>query len=270
MFKILDLFSGAGGFSHGFEMNKNFKVVLANDYNDDALQTFKHNHKDVEIIFGDITKDEIKKEIINKSKEKLVDFIIGGPPCQGFSVKGKKMGLEDERNFLFLEFLEIVKNVKPKIFVIENVPSIVSAADGYFINEIKKNFEKIGYSINFDILNSSDFGVPQSRRRAFIIGSLVGQFDFPELKKMKQITIYDAISDLNYLESGDIKHKREYLNDSKTEYQNKMRKDSKFLFNHSSTKHTNETLQKLLMIPEKGTKLNLPVHLRTRQKFKNT
>jgi len=270
MFKILDLFSGAGGFSHGFEMNKNFKVVLATDYNFDALKTFKKNHKKVEIIFGDITNPKIKKEIIDKSKELLVDFIIGGPPCQGFSIKGKKKGLLDERNFLFLEFLEIVKNVKPKIFVMENVPSIVSAADGYFIKEIKNSFENLGYVVNFDILNSSDFGVPQSRRRAFIVGSLIGKFDLPKSKNKKNVTIYDAISDLNYLESGNIQHEREYLYSSKSSYQNKMRKNSKKLFNHSSTKHTEESLKKLLMIPEKGTKLDLPIHLRTRQKFKNT
>ncbi|MGL6125394.1 MAG: DNA (cytosine-5-)-methyltransferase [Metamycoplasmataceae bacterium] len=271
MFKILDLFSGAGGFSFGFDNNENFKTVLANDFDADALKTLKSNNENVEVICGDITNNNVKNKIINKSKQLGVNFIIGGPPCQGFSMKGKKGGLDDERNFLFLEFIEIVNKIRPSFFVIENVPAILTSMDSYFIKQIESKMNDMGYFINYKILNASDFGVPQIRKRAFIIGSLFGKFDLPIANnRTKKTNVWDAISDLSYIESGDIQDERKYTNKPITDYQVQMRKNSSTLFNHSATKHTKETLYKLKLIPEKGTKLDLPFNLRTNQKFKTT
>ncbi|MGL4183957.1 MAG: DNA (cytosine-5-)-methyltransferase [Metamycoplasmataceae bacterium] len=271
MFKILDLFSGAGGFSLGLDKHKEFNTVLATDFNECALKTIKKNNKKIEVILGDITNNNIKKKIIKKSKELGVNFIIGGPPCQGFSMKGKKGGLDDPRNFLFLEYFNIVESIQPEIFIIENVPSIISSSNGYFISQIKEKFEKIGYKLNYDILNASDFGVPQNRKRAFIIGSKKQKFDLPNIKsKTKKMTVWDAISDLAYLESGDVCHERKYITKIDSEYQKKLRNIKGKLFNHSATSHSKNTLYKLSLIPENGTKLDLPIHLRTNQKFKTT
>ena len=119
-FKILDLFSGAGGFSFGMEKNKHFQTVIAVDFNPNALATFKYNMPNTQIINGDITDPKVKDEIIELSKALEVNMIIGGPPCQGFSLKGKKLGLEDPRNYLFNEYLNIVEKVQPDVFIIEN------------------------------------------------------------------------------------------------------------------------------------------------------
>lgn len=124
-FRVLDLFSGAGGFSYGIDKNSHFKTLLALDFNENALKTFKHNMPEAETVVGDITDSEIKKTIVEKSKKYDINMIIGGPPCQGFSLKGKKLGLEDSRNFLFKEYLNIVESVQPEIFIIENVKALL-------------------------------------------------------------------------------------------------------------------------------------------------
>lgn len=266
-FKILDLFAGAGGFSYGFEMNNHFKTVLANDYNSDALDTFKHNHKHANIIIGDITMPDIKKQIIKESKDLGVNMIIGGPPCQGFSMKGKKLGLNDPRNFLFLEYVDIVKHIRPKVFVLENVKSMISSADGYFIKSAVDEFKKLGYYVNYGVLNSRNFGIPQKRERAFIIGSLSSDILLPK-GNSKEVSIHDAISDLSYLESGESSDK--YLHAPKSSYQKIMRKKSSTLQWHSATRHSDLAIKKMKLIPEKGNKFDLPVHLRTKQKFNTT
>ena len=135
-FRILDLFCGAGGFSYGMHRNEHFKTAVALDFNAKAADTFKKNMPEAIVVTGDITDEIIKKDIIEKSKAAKVNMIIGGPPCQGFSMKGKKLGLDDPRNFLFKEYLHIVEAVQPEVFVIENVKSLLSTAGGWFKDEI--------------------------------------------------------------------------------------------------------------------------------------
>lgn len=268
MFKILDLFSGAGGFSYGLEMNGNFESVLATDFNGPALETFKRNHPKADVILGDVTSIEHKEKLVEKAKELGVNMIIGGPPCQGFSMKGKKLGLKDPRNFLFLEYYDLVKRISPEIFIIENVKALVSSADGYFLKEIIELFSDLGYKINWTILKASDFGVPQRRERAFIIGSKSGVVPFPE-KLNKIVTVEDAISDLRYLSSGEISN-GEYINGAKTQYQKLMRRKSSKLYNHESTSHSLDAVKRMSMIPIKGNKFDLPESMRTNQKFHTT
>ena len=132
-FRVLDLFCGAGGFSWGFEQNNNFKTLLGVDYDKKALETFHINHPNSDIVYGDLLDKSIKNKIIKKAQLLKINFIIGGPPCQGFSLKGKKQGLNDPRNFLFQEFVYFVEKIKPKVFVLENVKTMITAANGYFI-----------------------------------------------------------------------------------------------------------------------------------------
>ena len=119
-FRILDLFCGAGGFSYGIDKNKEFRTVLGLDFDDNAIATFNKNIKGAKGIVGDITSDDVKKNIIQEARKLGVNMVIGGPPCQGFSLKGKQLGLDDPRNFLFLEYVKIVEELRPEVFVIEN------------------------------------------------------------------------------------------------------------------------------------------------------
>ncbi|QIW62006.1 DNA (cytosine-5-)-methyltransferase [Mycoplasmopsis gallinacea] len=267
-FKILDLFAGAGGFSTGIEKIKNFETMVAVDFDKNALETFKHNHPKAKTILGDITDEKIKEEIINSSKQHKVNMIIGGPPCQGFSLKGKQLGLEDPRNFLFLEYIDLVERIKPEVFVIENVKALLSAANGYFINEIVSRMEKLGYIVNFGSINAKDFGVPQNRERTIIIGSLSKSINLPVKTVEKITTVRDAISDLAYLSSGEGEKETEYLNEGETQYQLLMRGEK--LYNHIATKHSDLAIEKLKMIPPEGDKSHLPTHLHGKQKFKTT
>ena len=220
-FRMLDLFCGAGGFSYGMHQNSHFETKIALDFNEPATNTFKKNMPEVDVIAGDITNEDVRKLIIKRSKEKKVNMIVGGPPCQGFAMKGKKLGLADERNFLFLEYLKIVEELKPEVFVIENVKRILSSSGGYFRDEILKYIEKLGYNVSYGVLNAKDFGVPQSRERVILVGvrkdinkSFV--FETPpysldksayqmELwgEKKKALTFKDATEDLQSLENGE-------------------------------------------------------------------
>ena len=155
-FRVLDLFSGAGGFSYGIDKNSHFKTLLALDFNENALKTFKHNMPEAETVVGDITDSEIKKTIVEKSKKYNINMIIGGPPCQGFSLKGKKLGLEDPRNFLFKEYQNIVESIQPEIFIIENVKALLSTSAGWFKNQILEKIQQLGYFVDYGVLTASD------------------------------------------------------------------------------------------------------------------
>lgn len=249
--KVLDLFSGVGGMSFGFE-RAGFKIAGALEYDKEIAESMRKNHKDTEIFIGDIR--NIKPQFI-KNKIGNIDIIIGGPPCQGFSLKGKRGGLKDERNFLFEEYFKYVKYFKPKYFVMENVPTILTDQDGFFKNQILKKFKTLGYSIDFGVVNSSDFGVPQNRRRALFIGVLRNKsIGLPSKPVKSVITVWDAISDLAYLNSGEGSFESNYNLLPNTPYQKKMRAGSKKLYNHISTKHSDIAIDRLKRIPPESGK----------------
>lgn len=267
-FKILDLFSGAGGFSYGIDMNDDFQTVLGVDFNEHAISTFNHNINGAEGIVGDLTDKDIQNMIIKKSEELGVNMIIGGPPCQGFSLKGKQLGLDDPRNFLFLEFINMVEKIKPEVFVIENVRNLLNASGGFFINQIRDRFAKLGYIVNDGFINARDFGIPQNRERAIIIGSLSRSINLPEGNGESIVTVRDAISDLSYVNSGEGVLEADYINESQSDYQRLMRRDK--VHNHVATNHSPLALKKLKMIPPEGDKSSLPKELHGKQKFSTT
>lgn len=268
-YKILDLFSGAGGFSYGLDQLKEFETVLATDFNEAALLTLKKNIPNAKTICGDILHSTLKEEIITSAKDLNVNMIIGGPPCQGFSNKGKKLGLSDPRNYLFLEYLDIVRRLEPELFIIENVKTMLTASDGYFIQEIKKHINELGYVLNYKVLDSSDYGVPQKRKRAILLAHKKQLLNFP-LKNDISNTVRDAISDLDYLNSGEGKENSQYLREIRSPYQEKMRTDSYELYNHIATNHSELALKKLSMIPPEKGKEYLPKEYHGKQKFKTT
>ncbi|WP_347938176.1 DNA (cytosine-5-)-methyltransferase [Mycoplasma feriruminatoris] len=268
-FKILDLFSGAGGFSYGLDTLDEFETVLAVDFNDYALKTFQYNMKNAETILGDLTDTNIKEKVIKRAIELKVNMIIGGPPCQGFSNKGKKMGLNDKRNFLFLEYLEIVDKIKPEIFIIENVKTMLTSSKGYFLNEIKNKIHEMGYLVNYGTLNANDFGIPQMRTRAIIIAHKNKIINLPKPKNIR-VSVRDAISDLSYLESSEGLFESNYITQPQSEYQKMMRKNSTKLFNHVATNHSDTAIKKLKLIAPECGKECLSEELIGKQKFKTT
>jgi DNA-cytosine methyltransferase len=269
-FRILDLFSGAGGFSKGLDMLSEFKTVLATDFNESALASFKLNFPNSKIIIGDITKKNIKDKIVSTANELKVNMIIGGPPCQGFSNKGKKLGLNDPRNFLFKEYLNIVRKIKPDIFIIENVKTMLTAENGYFLAQILKEINFYGYKVSYKPIIASDYGVPQNRQRAVIIAHKTKKINHPIPSTKTKTTVKEAINDLAYLQSGEGLEISDYITKPNSNYQIIMRKNSNKLHNHIATNHKKIAIDKLKLIPPQGNKKDLPKDLHGKQKFKTT
>ena len=159
--KVVSLFSGAGGLDLGFK-EAGHEIIWANDNFKDAVETYKINIGE-HIHYGDITK-------IPSSDVPDHDILIGGFPCQGFSIANTKRGGDDERNKLYLELLRILNDKKPKFFVAENVKGILSLSKGEIFQMIINDFEEAGYIVKYKVLNAADYGVPQRRQRVIIIG----------------------------------------------------------------------------------------------------
>src|SRR5690625_3600522 len=265
--KVIDLFAGVGGLSLGFKM-AGFDIALANEFDESIAKSYKYNHPKTEVIVEDITKIS-HKDVFTKFKEKI-EVVIGGPPCQGFSQKGQRKSINDDRNYLFKQFVEVVKYVQPKYFVMENVPNLLTAEGGYFKEEIITLFESLGYKLSTGILNAADYGVPQNRRRAIIIGKL-GLTAVPEPEKLNnKVTIWDAISDLSYLESGEGLECDTYKLSAESDYQRQMREGSDKLFNHKATKHSDLALERLKMIPPNSGREVLPKEHLTKSIYSGT
>lgn len=197
-YNTIDLFSGAGGMGYGFK-EAGFNIIAANDVFKEAAITYRKNNPTVDFIEGSITDIDIKNKIIDIAKRKSVDVIIGGPPCQGFSLAGKRLS-DDPRNLLYKEFVSIVNELKPKVFVMENVPGILSSNGGKTFKSIQDEFSILGYSVIAKQLLSADYGVPQKRKRVFIVGVYNQECIFNPVKiindEKKYATVDDAISDL--------------------------------------------------------------------------
>ncbi len=269
-FRILDLFCGAGGLSWGLHKNPYFKTMVALDHDEQATITFKKNMPDTEIVVGDITQTDVKEKIVELAKRTNVNMIVGGPPCQGYSMKGKKLGLQDPRNFLFREYLDLVERLNPEVFVIENVKGLLLSANGWFKDEIIQTIERLGYFVRVGVMDASDFGVPQARERAIFICSKQGPIEIPKATVTKKVTVRDAIEDLAYLESGEGAYVQEYITEARSEYQLMIRKNSNKLYNHKASNHKQIAIEKLKLIPPEQGKEYLPEELLGKQKFKTT
>jgi DNA (cytosine-5)-methyltransferase 1 len=165
-YKIASLFSGCGGLDLGF-IQEGFEVIWANDFFKEAVETYKYNIGN-HISFGDITK------IPSSKIPDDFDILLGGFPCQGFSVANNKRGMHDQRNFLYKELLRLIKDKKPKFFLAENVKGILSLQNGKVIEMIINDFRALGYKVDYKLLKASDYGVPQHRERVIIIGNRLG------------------------------------------------------------------------------------------------
>ena len=207
MATYIDLFSGSGGFSLGFDW-AGFENIFSVEYDSEICETYRHNFPNHKLIECDIATLENTK-ILDLVNGKDVDVVIGGPPCQGFSMAGKigRQFVDDPRNHLFKEFVRVVSVVQPKCFVMENVARLYTRLKGQTRQEIITHFENLGYVVEARIVCASDYGVPQNRNRVLFIGkrtdNIMEKVAFPQKVEEKPPTIKDAIGKYPPLKSGE-------------------------------------------------------------------
>lgn len=261
MKQAIDLFSGCGGFSLGF-MQAGFNIKKAVEYDAEIAKSYVKNHKET-LMYNNSIQDIDNENYFSKNE---VDIIIGGPPCQGFSMAGARIRngfIDDERNYLFRHYVNVVKIVRPKIFILENVKGIATIKNGAILNEIKEifsnkeTFDGDSYHIYSKIVNSKDFGVPQSRERMIIIGILNKEINFEsELEKCRdeiktiypnffnKVTVKDAIYGLPEESiDGTLKDLKYY-----SKYQEYLGNIEHKTYNHIKTKHSEKALERIKKI----------------------
>jgi DNA-cytosine methyltransferase len=293
----IDLFCGLGGISTGLTLS-GVETILGVDSWDPACESFAHNHPQATVLNGDISKIdlEVYSEIIKKTE---IDIICGGPPCQGFSLAGKRM-IDDPRNDMFKYFLKVVKHIKPKWFLIENVPSF--GKDQNVTNEIYEYFlsskSKVLYETKSVLLNAVDFGVPQNRKRIFFIGRRedinedhnfnIDALTMPKFVSADESNLFelrhhtnfdDSTSDLPLINAGEGNEVQDYKSNCKSNYQKLMRgyisiedfmnlntgennffKKSTSIIHHVAANHGSDVIERFKVIPQGGSKEYLVKH----------
>jgi len=256
----IEIFSGVGGMSLGATM-AGIEIVMAIEIDKDAASTFKLNHPHTDVIVSDI-KDI--KSINVKVAENQQKILMGGPPCQGFSksnVKGRNV--DNQKNWLFKEYLRITQLWKPDWFVLENVQGLVETENGLFLKEILKGFDELGYKVNYKVLNAKNFGVPQSRERLFIVGSLHNEkFEFPASQFTNDfITVEDAFKDLPDLLNGNSDVELRYKKKKPSEYGLSLKGDLKTTTNNAVSRNSDKVIERYQYICEGGNWRNIPIEL---------
>jgi DNA (cytosine-5)-methyltransferase 1 len=267
--KVLDLYCGFGGLSLGFEFTNAFEVIGGIDFYDWAVKTFYHNHpklKSLKVLSNPcdmtaLTTEEVLEDIGCKP-----DIIVGGPPCQGFSFAGKRLEeyLHDHRNEQVFHYLRFVKEIRPKAFLMENVAGIRVTGQKkkeHLIDYLIEEYEKLGYTTNWQVLNASDYRVPQNRKRFMLVGVLNGRkFQFPEPPMQEaslygggeeKYTVFDALSDLP---SPTTEEPQPHSLPAITPLQKFLRNGSNSIANHSITVHGEDMVERLRR-QENGTRL---------------
>jgi DNA (cytosine-5)-methyltransferase 1 len=258
----IDLFAGAGGISEGLK-DAGFRIAFANEFNKRAAETYAYNHPDAILDRRDIR--EVSGSEIMERIDRKVTLLAGGPPCQGFSLLGRR-NPDDPRNSLVWEFVRLVVEIRPKYFLMENVPGILSINGGGLGERIIESFSLLGYNSNYVMLNSSDFGVPQRRTRVFFFGSRGTNMDLGKAKfrKKRAVSLMEAIGDLDFLKNGGSSEK--YLLPPQTPYQSRMRRGSDKLFNHEATMHSRRVIRRFSRMRPGENITSLPKGLRIRKR----
>lgn len=255
----IDLFCGAGGMSIG-ALDCGIQVSYAVELDKYAAATFSLNHKHTILLNTDIRNVTAKNFKLNKKEEKI---IFGGPPCQGFSTSNQKnRDMDNPNNWLYREYLRLVKEVRPEWLVFENVKGLLETENGFFLEAVLKGFKKLGYTTSHFVLNSADFGVPQKRNRLFIIASLNGiEISKPKPTTRKHISVRDAIADLPSLENGASTDVKEYGSLAHHAYAKKMRGKQMECSNNLVTNNASHILDRYKYIPQGGNWECIPKHL---------
>jgi DNA (cytosine-5)-methyltransferase 1 len=263
----IDLFCGAGGLSEGFRQ-AGFHVLAGQDLDPVFGQTFVATHAEASFLAGpiqEVSATELMRAAGVKSGQ--LDVIVGGPPCQGYSVYNHQRGTDDPRAGLFHEYLRIVKEIQPRWLVMENVTGITSIAGGAIVREIQLRMREFGYRVEMQLLKAEEFGVPQERRRIFFIATRedVAAIPFPKQTHGQGlqpfVTVWDAISDLPSLENGEDSGLLRYQKSPQTAFQALLRGDRSIIHNHSAPKLSKVNQERMQHIPPGGSWRDIPFDL---------
>lgn len=252
----IDLFSGCGGLTKGFSM-AGIRSIFATDIDENCQKTFNRNFPDVPFLCKDITRIE-KDEVDALTGGIIPDIIIGGPPCQGFSLANKRRNkvADDPRNRLFYGFVKFINWYSPKVFVMENVKGLLSMKKGEvlktILGELTNAGDYGGYNVEYRILMASDYGVPQNRERVIIIGTrkdldIRPNFPLP-VSSDKKVTVDEAISDLPMIEASEGSLMMEYGTKPQNDYQRMMRGEMEYVVNHIAMRHTPRLVERFKAI----------------------
>lgn len=266
VYNVLDLFCGAGGLSYGFE-RAGYRILLGIDNDAKALETFRANHEGAKTICGDITNITYKDDIWPLIGGENIDVIIGGPPCQGFSLSGPR-NFNDPRNKLYLSYIRLVEEIRPRAFVIENVPGLVGLFEGEVKDNIISVFTQMGYEVDYRILCSADYGVPQNRKRVVFVGTKQDEkrFEYPVPRK-DLVTCEMALADLPPLINELGSEVQEYACVPQNAYQRLMRERSSDVYNHIAATHSERVRHIISLVPDGGNYKDLPEEFRKSRNF---
>ena len=290
MLKVIDLFAGAGGFGLGFQL-AGYEVACSVEMDIWATDTLRENNPNMEVIHEDITTFQSSKTI-RQMFDYSPEVIIGGPPCQGFSIAGPaQKDPQDPRSSLFQNFVLWVESLGPQMFVMENVKGILSRknANGENVIDIIQNaFKDLKYKTEIWELNAAEYGVPQLRERVFIVGNRRGTTEIEEPVKTHfwteqnelfnsddfdsmppAVTVWDALSDLPKLNAGDGEEEQCYVTEPQTGFQRWARADQEVLFNHVAMKHTDRMVKRFKHISLGESGLNAPKEYSARKRSGN-
>lgn len=269
----LDLFAGAGGLSLGFEQ-AGFHPLAANDLDAAASKTFVLNFPHTPFLLRPI--EELSgSELASAAGIRAggLDVLLGGPPCQAFSVYNHQRGFHDHRSGLFREYLRVVEELEPKVVVMENVTGMISLDGGRAIDEIHRSLGRLGYAVEHRVLRAEEFGVPQERRRVFFIGSRVGSPRWPAQTHapaddllssalLPLVTVWDAIGDLPKVEMGEGRDGlAKYTRSAFSDFQRRMRLGSAGVVNHVGPQLERINVERMKHIPPGGSWRDLPPQL---------
>ncbi len=304
---VADVFAGCGGLSHGFMRTGLFEVVLGTDIDTAALDTFRHNHEKMGahpvLVPGDI-RDISPSELGDLlaphglDSEGELDVLVGGPPCEGFSQNRRHeitdhngdrlfvrnpLDSTDPRNDLFRYYLDFALMMRPKVILIENVPQMITSHRGATVEEIKRTLGRVGYDVTWHVLNASHYGVPQARRRAFVVAtrSDVRPFEWPRSTHsgvgdeanglMPLVTVRDAIADLPDATERELgRRSAAHYKSTESGYALSMRSDRSTPMNHVRRIPGDRVLDRLRAMRPGMISADLPEHLRTKSAYYNS
>ena len=282
--RSIDLFCGAGGITEGFRQ-AGYVCLYGNDAMPDAIETFKLNHPEAQAdcrSIEDVDPAAIRRQLGLKRGE--LDVLVGGPPCQGFSINAPDRFLNDPRNKLFRHYEKFIEEFLPKAFVFENVPGLLSLGDGKVIRQITQIFSALGYELTAKIMFAAHYGVPQERWRLILIGSRFGAVPHPQPTHyavgranfrggstmtfqlrppdkdglLPMVNVSDAIADLPRLQMGEGSEVIGYTTDAHSEYSNTMRNPSGVTFNHYAAKLSKQNVDRMRHVKPGGSWRDIP------------
>lgn len=286
----IDLFSGAGGFAEGLRQ-AGWSILSGTDIAPDAGETFRLNFPEASFFEGPIGSVDPAALLQDAGLSPgELDCLVGGPPCQSFSYNNHQRSATNARARLFRDYLRIVKAIQPKTLIMENVPGMLTIDNGRIVDEIKKSLHRLGYKCAIRVLFAEDYGVPQTRRRVFIIAGketlpdnifpagshgpcpkpsvnsngFIHRWTFskPETQ-VPLVTVWDAIGDLPPLKSGKGLHTAAYRKKAATDFQRDVRSGSRLLHNHICHNLSDSMLEKIFHVPEGGNWTDIPRNLLT-------